>query len=319
MQLFSNILVGIDFSQVIDVEKAEFKPPVEQAIKWALWVGEHHSARITFFASLELRGEFWSFLGEDEQERLQDGAQSIAEKVMVKLLDRARQSGVQAEAKLAHGKGWIEIIRQVAEGKHDLVIVGTRDVGNVSRLLFGTTAMKLIRQCPVPVWVARPQPQLELRKVLVAVDLSPMCSQVVGLGLALHKLGAESVELLHAVDFPLDPYWSPYLVDKDASQYHKKIRSEAETYVTDELKRQAAGEIPPDVYVRVIDGSTGAGPSIRHYIEENPVDLLVMGTMAHHGVAGFFLGGTAEWLLPQVPCSLMAIKPADFQTRIPSE
>lgn len=318
MHTFNNVLVGIDFSQVIDPEKAEFKPPVEQAIKWAIWVGEHHSARLTFFSALEVQGEFWSFLGEDEQKRLSDGAHSMAEKAMVKLVDRARQAGVQADAKLAQGKGWIELIRQAEQGEHDVVIVGTRDVGAVSRLLFGTTAMKLIRKCPVPVWVARPQPQLELQKVLVAVDLRPTCSQVVELGLAFQKLGAKSVELLHAVDIHLDHYWSPFLPDKETLN-HDNIRSRARQHLDEELRRQTGGEIPPGVKLTLIDGSTGAGPAIRHYIEQNPVDLLVMGTLSHHGEAGYHLGGTAEWLLPQIPCSLLAIKPADFQGSIPAE
>lgn len=319
MQLFNNILVGIDFSQLVDAEKAEFKPPVEQAIKWAVWLSQQHSARVTFFTSLELQGEFWSFLGGDDQKRLNDEAQTTAEQVMAKVVERAREATVQAESKIVHGKGWIELVRETVDGKHDLVIVGTRDVGNVNRLLFGTTAMKLIKECPVPVWVARPQPQLELQRVLVAVDLSPMCSRVVELALALQKLGARAVELLHVVDFPLDPFWSPNVLSEDTVEYHNKIRREAEKRLTDELKRQCDGDIPSNVNLHVADGSSSPGPSIRHYIEKHPVDLLVMGTVARHGVGGFFLGGTAEWLLPQIPCSLIAIKPADFQTRIPSE
>jgi len=56
------------------------------------------------------------------------------------------------------GKSWIEIIRQVLREQHDLVITGTRDLGAHGRLLFGSTGMKLLRYCPCPVWVTKPDP-----------------------------------------------------------------------------------------------------------------------------------------------------------------
>ena len=41
-------------------------------------------------------------------------------------------------------------------------------------------------------------------------------------------------------------------------------------------------------------------------------DLLVMGTIARTGIAGFIVGNTAERLLPRIPCSVLAIKPEGF-------
>ena len=228
----------------------------------------------------------------------------------------ARLAGVDAKAKLAHGKPWIEIVRQTVRGKHDLVIVGTRDVGTIARLMFGTTAMKLLRQCPAPVWVSRPDTPDELKNVLVAVDLGEMFPHVVEMGLALRSLGAKSLQLVHVVDFPLDRLWSTALPEADTRRYHHEIRSRAESRFTQELKRQLQGEIPNDIRVETIDGSVSPGPALLHYIEKHQVDLLVLGTVARHGFGGFFLGSTAEWLLPQVPCSVLAIKPSDFRTQI---
>jgi universal stress protein E len=47
--------------------------------------------------------------------------------------------------------------------------------------------------------------------------------------------------------------------------------------------------------------------------------LLVMGTIARTGITGVFVGNTAERLLPQIPCSVLAIKPAGFKSPITPE
>ena len=41
-------------------------------------------------------------------------------------------------------------------------------------------------------------------------------------------------------------------------------------------------------------------------------DLVVMGTVARTGIAGVVIGNTAETVLSQLQCSVLAIKPKDF-------
>jgi len=48
-------------------------------------------------------------------------------------------------------------------------------------------------------------------------------------------------------------------------------------------------------------------------------DLVVMGTVARTGVPGFIMGNTAETILNQIDCSVLAIKPPGFQTPVTME
>jgi nucleotide-binding universal stress UspA family protein len=41
-------------------------------------------------------------------------------------------------------------------------------------------------------------------------------------------------------------------------------------------------------------------------------DLVVMGTVARTGISGFIIGNTAEAILDQMQCSVLAIKPPGF-------
>ena len=52
---------------------------------------------------------------------------------------------------------------------------------------------------------------------------------------------------------------------------------------------------------------------------ELDVDLIVMGTVARTGIAGFFMGNTAENILTQLDCSVLTVKPPGFISPITSE
>ena len=48
-------------------------------------------------------------------------------------------------------------------------------------------------------------------------------------------------------------------------------------------------------------------------------DCIVMGTVARTGIRGFFMGNTAETILEQIDCSVLAIKPEGFATPVSVE
>lgn len=51
-------------------------------------------------------------------------------------------------------------------------------------------------------------------------------------------------------------------------------------------------------------------------VEEEKIDTIVMGTVARVGIAGFFIGNTAETILGRVSCSVLAVKPEGFVTPV---
>ncbi len=58
---------------------------------------------------------------------------------------------------------------------------------------------------------------------------------------------------------------------------------------------------------------------IPEFARELKVDLVVMGTVARTGLSGFFMGNTAESILNQLDCSVLAIKPPGFETPVTVE
>jgi len=50
--------------------------------------------------------------------------------------------------------------------------------------------------------------------------------------------------------------------------------------------------------------------------QQHHLDLIVMGTVAMTGMPGFIIGNTAEAILQQVYCSVLAIKPEGFHSPV---
>jgi nucleotide-binding universal stress UspA family protein len=67
----------------------------------------------------------------------------------------------------------------------------------------------------------------------------------------------------------------------------------------------------------VVRDST-ADAAILEFIEHHQIDLLLMGTVARGGLDGMSIGNTAERLVTRLPCSMLAVKPIDFKSKIHS-
>ncbi len=58
------------------------------------------------------------------------------------------------------------------------------------------------------------------------------------------------------------------------------------------------------------------GEVIPRLVGERRIDLVVMGTVARTGVPGLIIGNTAERVLDQIGCSVLAVKPEGFITPV---
>ncbi len=279
-----------------------------------MWLAGKTSARLTFLSTLNVTREALPNLAEADRLQVESAAQKAGERILDELVRKARAGGVEARQKLALGRPWLEIVRQVLCDKHDLLLIGTRDRKGLSRMLFGSTAVKVVRRCPCPVWVTKPEGGSEPLKVLVASDLSPVSDKALGLVAHLARGGMPmKIHLLHIVDFPLDHIWSTSLSSAKEEAYRRGVRTAAERALQEQIDRADARTLSPAVEVHLMD-DPGRLPDegILCFLRQHPVDLLVMGTIGRSGVYGAMIGNTAERLLPELPCSLLAVKPAEF-------
>jgi len=189
MTKFQNILVGVDLSQASPPGSTQFSPPVQEAIHESLWLAEKTKAVLTFFTAIETPEDTpYLDLIVDEPQDLLRSFTATAHDQLAQLVGDAQAKGITAKAEVAQGVAWIEIIRHVEREPQDLVIAGTRNVGSIERFLFGSTAQKLLRNCPCAVWVTHPDGIPHVTRILVACDLQPVSAKALAAAATLAPL-----------------------------------------------------------------------------------------------------------------------------------
>jgi universal stress protein E len=311
MQPFQNILVGVDLTRCPRLDIHALAPEAREVIDHAVWLAKVNGAKLLFFAALDISPDALRHLQEEEHTHVRRTVEELANRGLAELVRQAGLQGVAARARLVLGTAWLEIIRQVLRGRHDLIVVGTRDRTGLSRMLFGSTAIKLMRRCPCPVWVTKPGHGGRPLHTLIAVGLRPG-GRALEAGLAVGGHMRQPVHVLHVYEYPLDYLWGTAYPDRETREYHDRVRAGAENALNEELRRADPAAAGVHVQVHLVEGLGVPDVAIQNFIQEHSIDLLVMGTLGRAGMEGVLIGNTAERLLPEVDCSVLAVKPVGF-------
>lgn len=314
MQHFRNILVGVDLSSGDRLCSPDLSPPTAEAVRRAIWLAEHCSSELTFFFALDVSPQ--------TEDRIRAGTEpgghtvlDDAQQVVGELARKAQAQGITARSKVVFGRPWLEMTRQAQREGHDLVIVGTRQHSAAARLLFGTTALRILRNCPCPVWVTKPDPNWDEMNILVPSDFSPSSQRALEIAVHGGQLVDTKLHLLHAIEEDVDRrLHRAGLSDEQVAAQHQQIREETERKLQEQLAQTDYRTLSGGVKVHVVEGP--ADLMILKAIEEHGIDHLIMGIGTHRHLTSMLLGDTAERLLPHVPCSLVAIKPEGFQSPV---
>jgi universal stress protein E len=288
MQVFHNILVGVDLAHGDNIV-----PPFQQAVRYALWLARETSAALTFLSVLHGRGS---------------AAMTEAGKVLAALVRQAETGGVRAQARTVEGAATVEIIQQVRRDHHDLVLIGPPSAKGLRYTLFGSTATHLLYESPCPVWIARAEANPTLRNLLVASDLTSVSQDALCAGLQLARSVKAKAHILHVVDYPLDHHWATGNLDPATAKYHREVRATAEKALREQI-RQTVDEDGVDIQIHVIGKAGVLEVDILDFLATHQIDLLLLGGHPHKGLEAALIGNTAERLLPELPCSVLVVKP----------
>ena len=317
MQRFRNILVGIDLANADHLADFELSPPNEEALRRAIWLAAHTRGRLTIFSVLDI-SEPARVVLQQELEHQEGDLEREAFEILERFVQRARDQGVEAVQKLGFGTPWHEMCRQVLREEHDLVVIGTRNLGQLSRILFGSTGVKLLRNCPCPVWITRPDPNWDDLNILVPSDLSEVSQDALRIAVNGGQLVDTWLHLLHAVEgMVAPPAWFGKTQQKMVNDFLTQERAAATRRLHEQLSLTDYRTLPHGVQVHVVDGPPDE--AILKAIDDFQIDLVVMGTAGNLGLSGFVVGTTAERLVSHMKCSVIGVKPAGFQCPVTLE
>jgi nucleotide-binding universal stress UspA family protein len=219
---------------------------------------------------------------------------------------------------------------------YDLVIKSPEQWDWLDRF-FGSDDMHLLRKCPCPVWLVRPLAEQSYRRVLAAVDVDDsyapaelrtrqaMNRQILEMASSLALSEFAELHVVHAWEAIGESamrgaFMSVPEAKITAYVKHEKRRHEAslETLmgeVNAKLGQEATDFLRPSLHL--VKGT--ARKEIPLLARQIGVDLVVMGTVARTGIPGLIMGNSAEAILNQIDCSVLAVKPPGFVSPVSLE
>lgn len=248
----------------------------------------------------------------DIEEELQQRQRAELERQLSKWGRRVGSSSIDTIVEV--GNPALSIIERVLVKGHDLVVV-TTDEDREDR----ATIRRLLRKCPCPVWVIRPT-RARTQRVLAALNPDPeeedLNRLIIELAASMVELNGGELHVVHAWElFGESTLRSSAFVHASSAQIDELLRTEHDA-------RQRALE-------ELLSHSKVAEAPWRIHLENGPaadvvprvaallrINVLVMGTIARTGVRGLVMGNTAETILDDVHCSVIAVKPPGFVSPI---
>lgn len=229
------------------------------------------------------------------------------------------------------GTLFLEIIRKVLKDGHDLVIKTAQEQNVIQRIFFSSDDMHLLRKCPCPVWLLKAGGKEKYGRIMAAVDIGPSedDEKLEALNKLIIQL-ASSVAFSQFVELHIVHAWHVEGTSMVNSYRFKSQKEEIQEWIDTQkqelethkesfykLLESILGEKEQeflDLKVHMVEGY--ADQVIPQLAKDIKADLVVMGTVVRTGLPGFLMGNTAEGILGQLDCSVLAIKPEGFETPV---
>ena len=323
MKRFKNILCIIQNTQ-------ESKNILERAVKLAT----DNQAELTVASVIENSKTsfniFKNFLDVNIEALLENEKKQELENLI-----KPFSNQLEIQIKIFFGTPFYEIIYNILQNNYDLLIKMPENKDWLHRL-FGSNDMHLLRKCPCPIWFIKPDSPQSFNNIMAAVDVNidtqtekeesevqeKLNHQILQMASSLAVSELAKLHILHVWDAPETALMQGAFIkmpDSEVIEYVENIQNLHSSKLKALLQDAARTQVGEMLEFLELDIHLVRGlPSkvIPQYIEKLQIDLIVMGTVARTGLAGVIMGNTAEDILSQIDCSVLAIKPPGFKTPI---
>jgi universal stress protein E len=306
--MYQNILVVVD---PIASEQTALKRAVELVSR--LQESSKQVINITaFFSIFDFSYEMTTILSSGERNSMR---QMVIEEKQ-KWLDEITANvlpNVKVTSKVVwHNRPYEAIVSQVIEQGYDLVIKGTHQHGKLKAVVFTPTDWHILRKCPCPVLLVKDHEWPKNGNMLAALNIgsdevehSSLNNKITTQAKILASVIGANLHLVNS--YPGTPVNIAIEVPEfDATEYNAVMLNH----------HKEAMKVHADEFNIALDNThihEGLPETVIESIAESlDAELVVLGTVGRTGISAALIGNTAEHVIDQLNCDVLALKPDGY-------
>ena len=229
------------------------------------------------------------------------------ERERLESLAAAVPAGVKTRVEVRVGSPFEEIMLCARDSAADLLVMGTHGTSRPDGPA-GTLATKCVRKASCKVLLVRGIHSGPFRCVVACTDFSETSGIAVRQAIRVARRDGATLVVLHV----FTPPWAVYHYRASTPEASPDFETAFRRFLDDMMKRflepfsvEMAG-LP--VERRILE-SISPGAGIVDFLGEQRADLAVVGTRGRSAFVMYFMGTTAERIVRDSPCSVLAVKP----------
>lgn len=302
--MYSHLLVVLDPDQ-------EQQNALARGVKLA----RLEQAKLTLFVSIyDFSYEMTTMLSGEERENMRSSLIEERREWINDLLKQYDMRDIEYETEVVwHHRPFEAIIKTALQGQHDLIIKGTRRHDKLQSVIFTPTDWHLLRKAPSSVLLVKDHEWPPRGQIIGAVNAGAEDTAHQSLNQRIIRAGQHMSEKLAAELHLINCYPSAPLnmaieiPEFDTSDYQANVRN----YHQKSLAELATEFHIPSQCLHVREGLPE--DQVPALAEDIDAELVVLGTIGRTGFTAALLGNTAEHVIEQLNCDVLAIKPEGFK------
>lgn len=307
METYQNILVIIDPSD--DNQKA-----LKRALDLATSIkASGDKVRVNAFLSIfDFSYEMTTILSSNERDVMRQSVIKDKELWLASLIDDLNPSIEVGKQVVWHNRPFEAIVEQVIQAGYDLVIKGTHQHDKFKSVVFTPTDWHILRKCPCPVLLVKEHEWPTNGNILAAVNVGSDEAEHHSLNMKITQEAKRLALLIqgnvHLVNsFPGTPVNIAIEIPEfNSSEYNDTMRKHHEHAMIAHANKF-------DISVANTHVKEGLPEAVIEQVADAiDAELVILGTVGRTGISAALIGNTAEHVIDQLNCDVLALKPDGY-------
>jgi len=308
MNTYKNILVVIDPST--NEQKA-----LKRAVSLAANINEANGSKViinAFLSIFDFSYEMTTILSGDERDAMRQSVINDKE-LWLKDIIQSLNTDIDIQCQITwHSRPFEAIIEQVINKNYDLVVKGTHQHDKLKSIIFTPTDWHILRKCPCPVLLVKEHEWPQNGNIIAALNLGSDEIEHHSLNIKITEETKQLAQVIQANVHLVNSYpGTPVNIAIEIPEFNSTEYNDTILKHHQQAMIKHANKFDISVVnTHIEEGLPEA--VIEQVAEKIDAELVVLGTIGRTGISAALIGNTAEHVIDQLNCDILALKPDGY-------